>query len=307
MSTIAALLHLTIPRESNNFKARILHSPMLLLIAGFLALTQFAIFHVPTIAPPEPVVLGYASQISLDDVVKFTNQKRAAEGLGALTVNQTLSTAALAKGKDMLAKGYWAHVAPDGTEPWDFFKTVGYKYRYAGENLARDFASASTAVDAWMASQSHRENMLSSKYKEIGVAVVEGNLNGKDATIIVQLFGTQAGDQAIPVASAKTNNPAPSPAPVAAAKAPEVSPAPKIADAGLVLTGFTNNLAENRFDISKTISLVLLVGMSLLFIVDAFIVGRRSITRISGRSVAHLSFIGMIIIILAIVRSGQII
>src|SRR5260221_9241038 len=192
------LAHLFLPRASNHHKAKILHPSSLLVLAFLVGIFQFTLHAAPI---THPAVLGYAAQISTNDVIKFTNEKRAEAGLTSVTFNQALTDAALEKGHYMIDHDFWAHVAPDGTEPWFFFQKHGYKYRYAGENLARDFSGAQSAVDAWMASPSHRENMLSPKYKDIGVAVVEGDLSGSDTTIVVQLFGTLLADTpSVPIA-----------------------------------------------------------------------------------------------------------
>ena len=180
--------HFLLPRYSNNQKAKILHSESIFILILFLIFGQVFINYFPEIGIR---VLGYASQISPDEVIRLTNERRISAGIPVLTYNAQLASAAKAKGDDMLAKDYWAHVAPDGTQPWKFFNDVGYKYKYAGENLAKDFSSPQAAVDAWMASPSHKENLLSSKYTEIGIAVVEGDMSGVDTTIIVQLFGTR--------------------------------------------------------------------------------------------------------------------
>ena len=66
----------------------------------------------------------------------------------------------------MIAKNYWAHNAPDGASPWSFFKNVGYRYLYAGENLARDFGDSASVVNAWMNSPTHRDNLLSGRYRK---------------------------------------------------------------------------------------------------------------------------------------------
>ncbi len=207
----------------------------------------------------------------------------------------------------MLAKGYWAHVAPDGTEPWDFFKAVGYKYRYAGENLARDFNSASGAVEGWMASPSHRENMLSPKYKEIGVAVIEGNLNGREATIVVQLFGTLASEPAVvPVAAAKNTDTAVKPAVAQATTSVPVQEVPKIEGDSTLTQDTTASKTAYVFDISKIISLSVIILLSLIFVIDAVVISRRNIYRHGGRRVAHITFLGIVIVVLVIARAGQI-
>src|SRR3990167_5411836 len=166
------IAHLVWPRESNNQKAKLLHSSSLTFLVLVLVLFQGFITLFPKFGPD---ILGYAANISPDEVIRLTNEKRAQNGLPPLVQNSTLSAAAQAKGADMINKDYWAHVSPNGTQPWKFFMDFGYRYRYAGENLARDFSNASSAVDAWMASPSHRGNMLSAKYKEIGIGVVEGD------------------------------------------------------------------------------------------------------------------------------------
>src|SRR3990172_8633047 len=118
MEFVKLLKHLFIPHESNNQKARVLHSSSLVLIALFLIGSQVVFsFGQKTF----PDILGYAANISPSEVIRLTNVQRAANGLGPVTENGTLDSAALAKGNDMLAKGYWAHFAPDGTSPWSFF------------------------------------------------------------------------------------------------------------------------------------------------------------------------------------------
>jgi len=115
----------------------------------------------------------------------------------------------------MFAKDFWAHIAPDGTTPWKFILDSGYKYLYAGENLAKDFQTSDDVVAAWMASKmGHRENILNTHYNEIGVAVVNGTLGGFQTTLVVQMFGSTAvaagGSE---VSAAPSTQPAPTPAP----------------------------------------------------------------------------------------------
>src|SRR3972149_9755309 len=157
------IAHLFWPQESNNQKAKLLHSSSLTFLTLALILFQGVLGFLPKLGPR---ILGYAANISPDEVIRLTNEKRAQNGLSPLTNNPTLSQAAQAKGADMLNRDYWAHVSPDGTQPWKFFTDFGYKYRYAGAHLARGFQNAPSAVDAWMASPSHKDNLLSPKYRE---------------------------------------------------------------------------------------------------------------------------------------------
>ncbi len=176
-------------------------------------------------------VLGYASNIGAPQVVDQTNSERRSSGLGQLTLNPLLSQAAYAKAQDMFSHQYWAHTSPSGTEPWDFIKSSGYKYRVAGENLARDFMSSSEVTAAWMASPTHKANIMNPKYSEIGVAVVDGILNGTETTLVVQMFGTPASaettpqvtDQAISIQEVDIGAPETSPV---AESAPLATPTP---------------------------------------------------------------------------------
>jgi len=273
------IAHLVVPRESNNHKAKLLHPSGLTVLILIYLFYQLILTFLPKISPS---VLGYASNIPPAEVIRLTNEKRVQAGLQPLIESSVLDQAALAKGTDMLNKGYWAHVAPDGTQPWKFFTDASYKYRYAGENLARDFASAGAAVDAWMASPSHRENLLSPKYEEIGIAVVEGNLAGVDTTIIVQFFGTRYSDTvpAVPVAQAQTTAnylPSPSPQTLAVTTQPTLTISP--------------------FNSTKKLSLVLIGVLLIVLAIDAVLITRKKVTRVAGRTFDHLAFLGMVLII----------
>lgn len=136
-----------------------------------------------------PGVLGYASDIKISDLLVDSNKKRVAAGLSELRLNEKLTDAADKKASHMFEKNYWAHISPDGTEPWDFILGENYDYIYAGENLAKNFTHSDEVVEAWMGSPSHRDNLLSPNYDEVGFAVRDGILDGYETTLVVQMFG----------------------------------------------------------------------------------------------------------------------
>jgi len=308
MKFISLLRHLFIPHESNNQKAKILHPSSLGIIAIFFIGFQLVLnFGVKTL----PQVLGYAANISPSEVIRLTNTQRNANGLSTLSENSTLDSAALAKGNDMLAKGYWAHFAPDGTSPWSFFLNFGYRYRYAGENLARDFGDASSAVNAWMNSPSHRENILNPNYREIGIGVVEGNLAGVNTTIIVQFFGTPlSGGPAIKVAQAatvKTGSPKPKATPVptlSPTPLATLTPSPTPSTRKPMIASFS---FVSPFNSVKNLALGITGILLLALSIDLIVVRRRRIARIGGRTLAHIAFFGMILAVILILKAGQII
>ena len=298
MSLVKTLIHLFVPHESNNQKAKILHPSSLSILALFLIFAQIAITGLSRVYP---TVLGCASSISASDIVRLTNEKRIQSGLSTLSENSILSQAALAKGTDMLNKGYWAHFAPDGTTPWSFFTQFGYKYKYAGENLARDFCSASATVDAWMNSPTHRENVLSSNYKEIGIGVLEGNLAGADTTLVVQFFGNSGGSTAtIPIAKAQGADTVATTKPAAT-----VRPTP-----ATIATPTPSPLALveiSPFKTTKDLSMAIVGVLILVLSIDLIVVRRKRIMRIGGRTLAHIAYFGMILAIVLILEAGQII
>ncbi|MEP7162405.1 MAG: CAP domain-containing protein [Candidatus Moraniibacteriota bacterium] len=157
-----------------------------------------------------------ASGISNAEVIQLANAAREKEGLAPLSENAALSKAASDKAHDMIANDYFAHTSPAGVTPWHWIKKEGYVYKGAGENLAVNFSSAKEQHSAWMKSESHRANILNSSYREIGVAVVEGKLNGETSLITVEFFGTPL----VAVADGtKATTPLATPAPV---KTPEI-------------------------------------------------------------------------------------
>jgi hypothetical protein len=190
MKTVELIAHFFHPRRSNNHRPRLLHPEILGVL--FLAVISLSFLAGPAkmLLEKSGFILGYASNITASDVIRETNNERAKSGLAPLTANSALNEAALAKAQHMFDNQYWAHVAPDGTDPWKFFQKVGYRYSVAGENLARDFSNTDDMVSAWMASPTHKANIMNARYQEIGIAVVDGKLQGTETTLVVQLFGT---------------------------------------------------------------------------------------------------------------------
>lgn len=135
-------------------------------------------------------VLDSLSAIYASVLVNLTNQNRAAANISELTVNPLLEKAAQMKADDMAAKGYFAHNTPSGLTPWYWIQQAGYKYTYAGENLAVNFQESSDVETAWMNSPGHFLNIMNPKYTEIGIATSTGIYKGRTAIFVVQMFGS---------------------------------------------------------------------------------------------------------------------
>ena len=149
---------------------------------------------------PVSISKTQAASISAQTLVELTNLSRASAGLASLSVNSKLVSSAQAKAADMLEHDYFAHTSPQGLSPWYWFAQAGYDYSYAGENLAIDFFSSSGVHNAWMASPSHRANILDPNYTEIGIAAEQNEFQGKETIVVVQHFARPK-SQAMMIAS----------------------------------------------------------------------------------------------------------
>lgn len=133
---------------------------------------------------------NYLASIQAAFLVDLANEDREDIGLNQLVINDKLILAADLKAKDMSSSGYFAHVSPEGRTPWSFIDEAGYNYLYAGENLAVNFYDSEDVQDAWMDSPTHRANILSKNFTEIGIATARGKYKGENTTFVVQMFGS---------------------------------------------------------------------------------------------------------------------
>ena len=287
-----------LPHHRNNHKAHLIKPFSLLLLAVvFVVFQGFLNFFVLV----KPAVLGFSSNITPEEIIKLTNIERVNLNLGQLTENKLLSDAAREKAADMFAFNYWAHISPSGRTPWTFFTDVGYKYQYAGENLARDFNDSSSVVKAWMNSPSHKENMINSKYQEIGVAVVNGTLQGVETTLVVQLFGAQFGATAArkPVKNIPK----------------QLSVSVQKQENPVVIRNKNEVLSKNNelspvsspFDLTRFLT-IFIVGILIgVFIIDIILVSHHQTPRLSSKSIAQMMFLILVLIISFIIKEGSII
>jgi uncharacterized protein YkwD len=136
----------------------------------------------PTPTLPPPGELAPAPPEAGDDmegrVFELTNALRARSGLPPLARDASLEAAARAYSQDMLQRGFFAHVDPDGRGPAERVARIsGLPPAAVGENIWMWTGSsrpalqklAEQAVAAWAASPSHRENILRRGYTRLGV------------------------------------------------------------------------------------------------------------------------------------------
>ena len=212
---------LFLPCAENRYRPKFLESKFLYRFAILLLVLEFAVIPFFAYFPKT----GFFADLTKTSLIQLANGARESLGYLPLTENQQLDEAAYLKAKDMLDKDYFAHSSPEGTTPWFWFEAAGYDYKYAGENLAIGFLESEEVNQAWLDSPSHRKNILNANYSEIGLAVVSGNFQGKQTTLVVQLFGSP---KTKAQAAAKIN---PSPVPLEAVEsATETAPAKVASD-----------------------------------------------------------------------------
>ena len=265
-----------------------------------------------------PQILGTA-QYTAEQIIELTNVKRAEEGLSALRQNSLLSSAAVAKSVDMHSNNYWAHYSPQGKTPWNFISSVGYKYIYAGENLARDFNDPQAVVNAWMASPTHRSNVLDKNFKEIGVSVSNGSLTGTEGVLVVQMFGSAVSQvTSQPAGSQEAGEPL---AQVPAeAEAQGESTSESLQQESLqatvnaqesVTTSIDSQsatvLASRQFSISKVMSLVLVGFVFMLFVVEVAVASKKSHLSVKSSTLAHLGLLALVLFALWYAVQGTVI
>lgn len=308
------LHNLFIPHSLNNYRSKLLHnSSLTVLILLLIGVSVFA----SVIKHKYPSILGISYSISENEMLAQINRIRQENNLSALSLNQKLSNAAGGKANDMFSKNYWAHFAPDGsTSPWQFIKGAGYSYLYAGENLAKGFTNSSDVVTAWMNSPTHRDNILSSKYKDIGFAIIEGNLQGEDTVLVVEMFGATefpvvANQPEVKLEDAK--QPAQEiqkPIEETAKEAQEVDLLGKNVNIVPIVPEKNSLITNPKVDLSitsKSISLFILVLLIFAFVMDFVIVERSKIPRIVGHNLDHIMLVLLFGLLILMQKTGGII
>ena len=309
MKSISKFLHhLFIPHEHNNYRAKVTQIHALASYLLFFVAIAFFINYIHATSN----VLGYATDITVDKLFSLTNEQREENGLKPLKYNDQLSQAAKEKAQDMIAKNYWAHFAPDGsTTPWSFILKSGYKYEYAGENLAKNFMFSDGVVTAWMKSPSHRENMLRPEYTDVGYAIANGSLNGEETTLVVQMFGKPLGSNSLAVEETKGEE---------LVKSVQAAEQPDTAKQAALIPEDTQNAPPQQSSIvtsKNTMSwtklfyntnVLFIFFLIMAFMLDMFIAVKMDIIhiRFGGKTLIHVLFLLFVLSGIVIIAHGKI-
>lgn len=294
------LAHWFLPHPQTHRKAHLISISGLFVYIALFIILQIS-FQI--ISQVKPGVLGISSSINQQELIKLTNESRQKNGLPALKEDARLNQAAIEKARNMFDENYWAHFSPTGRDPWGFILKAGYRFSFAGENLARNFYNSRDVVDAWMASPTHRDNIVSSRYQNIGMAVAEGVLNGQKTTLVVQEFGTPVEAVAARPASVQGENIQPE---IPLTTTPIQASIPVEVASSQVSQSITAGASIDPYLLMKTLGLVVMALIGSLIIVDLIVMRRRGVMRLASRHWPHLAMLLVAASTLFNTRAGQI-
>jgi uncharacterized protein YkwD len=141
-----------------------------------------------------------ARRILLRATLCVLNAERRARHLRPLRLNRRLSRAARRHARDMVSRRYFSHDSLSGADFVDRIRRTGYlrsaRSWFVGENLAWGSGDRSTprsVMQAWMGSHGHRANILTGRFREIGIGVAYGAPEGASAPAATYAtdFGTR--------------------------------------------------------------------------------------------------------------------
>ena len=118
------------------------------------------------------------------ETLDLINKYRKQNGLGELKPLARLQQTAKLKAEDLVKNEYFSHNSETLGNPFEMLKSNNVIYDIAGENLAGN-TEPKKAVDAWINSETHKQNILEEKFNYTGICVIESSVYGK---IFVQLF-----------------------------------------------------------------------------------------------------------------------
>jgi uncharacterized protein YkwD len=146
-----------------------------------------------------PLTLATGLQAAL---VQEVRALRIRHGLPPLRVSAALGAAANAHSAEMARLGYFGHGSADGASYAArisrYYRPRGYRSWSCGENLlwGSPNVGAARVLGMWLSSPAHRVQLLSRRWREVGVAAVHarrapGVYADAPATIVTADFGTR--------------------------------------------------------------------------------------------------------------------
>lgn len=117
-------------------------------------------------------------------MLELVNAERKAAGLKPVRPDAEMTQVARGHSRDMMARGYFAHVSPDGKDLGDRMLQARVGYLAAGENLALA-PTLFSAHNGLMLSPGHRANILRPQFGRLGIGILDG---GQHGLMVTQAF-----------------------------------------------------------------------------------------------------------------------
>ena len=105
----------------------------------------------------------------INEVYEITNYYRSSVGVSSLTLDSSLVEAANIRAKEL--SDSFSHTRPNGSSCFTVLSELGISYGTAGENIAAGYSSSQSVMEGWRSSSGHYQNIISSKFKKIGIGV----------------------------------------------------------------------------------------------------------------------------------------
>ncbi len=118
------------------------------------------------------------------ETLELINIYRKERGLKELKTFAKLQEVAYMKARDIVDNEYFSHNSKNLGTPFEMIQNNGIEYRIAGENLAGNI-TPEKAVEAWINSRLHRENIEEGEFEYTGICVMDSPVYGK---VFVQIF-----------------------------------------------------------------------------------------------------------------------
>jgi len=123
-----------------------------------------------------------------NEVLRLTNEVRAAAGVAPLTLDSTLCKAASMRALEMDYAQIFSHTRPNGSSCFSTMDFFGCTYTTCGENIAAGYNSPEDVVEGWKNSPGHYANMIDPDFTKLGVGYTPTNVEGEYWYYWTQLF-----------------------------------------------------------------------------------------------------------------------
>ena len=125
-----------------------------------------------------PITAKIENKTLMAECVNLHNNMRRRHGMSNLSISLKLEKAAIKHALWMAQNQSLSHQGDHYSSVSKRVTLEGYRFTSIGENIALGYATADKAMQGWMGSTGHRNNILNPDYENIGIGVAQyrGNL-----------------------------------------------------------------------------------------------------------------------------------